>query len=71
MQTAELNREKQGRKWLAWSFIICPCHLPLSMAALGIVFGAIYAVGLSIGFRHIRAATKDIDCTGDECVVPT
>ena len=103
METAELptdaiertvvpaDPEKRGRKWLAWSFIFCPCHLPLSMAVLGfifggtafgalvsrntlgvgIAFGAIYAVGLAIGFRHIRAATKDIDCSGEDCVVST
>ncbi len=31
--------EKQGRRWLIWSFIFCPCHLPLSMAVLAAIFG--------------------------------
>lgn len=84
------DREKRGRKWLAISFIFCPCHLPVIMAVLGVlfggsafgalvgentlavglVFGAIYAVLLVIGFRHLRAATKDIDCSSGECSLP-
>jgi hypothetical protein len=49
------DREKRGHKWLVRSLIFCPCHLPFSMAA--------------IGFRHIRAATKDIDCSDGACTV--
>lgn len=87
---AVADREKRGRKWLAISFIFCPCHLPVIMAVLGVlfggsafgalvgentlavglVFGAIYAVLLVIGFRHVRAATKDIDCSSGECSLP-
>lgn len=26
--------ERRGRAWLLWSFLFCPCHLPLSLAAL-------------------------------------
>ena len=79
--------ERRGRMWLLWSFIFCPCHLPLTMAvlatvfggtalgavisrntlAVGVVFGLIYAVGLGIGFRHIRAATAGRDCSGGTC----
>ncbi len=82
--------EKRGRRWLIWSFIFCPCHLPLSMAVLaaifggsafgtlisrntlgvGIVFGIIYAIGVGIGFRHLRRATAGADCSGTECVLP-
>lgn len=84
------SREKRGRKWLVVSFLFCPCHLPVIMAVLGVifggsafgalvgrntlavglVFGAIYAALLVIGFRHLRAATKGIDCTEGECAVP-
>ncbi|HUW01225.1 MAG TPA: hypothetical protein VMW08_02610 [Acidimicrobiales bacterium] len=32
-------RERRGRRWLMWSFIFCPCHLPVSMAVLAAVFG--------------------------------
>lgn len=30
--------EKKGRRWLLWSFLFCPCHLPLSLAVLAAVF---------------------------------
>lgn len=83
-------RERQGRRWLIWSFVFCPCHLPLSMAVLaaifggsafgtlisrntlgvGLVFGAIYAAGAAIGFRHLRAAAAGKDCRRDSCVLP-
>lgn len=82
--------EKKGRRWLAISFLFCPCHLPLIMGVLGVVFGGsafgalvsrntlgvglvfgtVYVALLVVGFRHIRAATKDIDCSGDECTIP-
>jgi len=84
------TRERQGRKWLAISFIFCPCHLPVTMAVLGVVFGgsafgtlvgrntfavglvfgAVYAALLFVGFRHLRAATKGIDCSAGECSIP-
>lgn len=86
-----LARERRGRRWLMWSFIFCPCHLPLSMAVLatifggsafgalvdrntigvGIIFGLIYAGGVAIGFRHLRAATKGADCAAGECDLRT
>ncbi len=85
------DREKQGRKWLVISFIFCPCHLPVSMAVLGVLFGGsafgalvgrntiavgivfavIYAALLAVGFRHLRAATKDVDCSDGECTIPS
>ncbi len=33
------HRERRGRRWLLWSFIFCPCHLPISMAVLAVAFG--------------------------------
>ncbi len=81
--------ERTGRRWLIWSFIFCPCHLPLSMALLASVFGGsafgamisrnalgtglalgtLYAIGVAIGFRYLRKATKGIDCRGDTCSI--
>jgi hypothetical protein len=89
--TGPTASEKKGRKWLAISFIFCPCHLPVIMAVagvlfggsafgalvgrntigVGLLFGTIYAVFLGIGFRHLRAATKDIDCSSGECAIPS
>lgn len=31
--------ERRGRAWLIWSFLLCPCHLPLSLAVLASLFG--------------------------------
>lgn len=33
------DREKKGRRWLMFSFIFCPCHLPVVMGVLGVLFG--------------------------------
>lgn len=81
--------ERRGRRWLIWSFVFCPCHLPLTMMALaaifggtalgslidrntlgvGVVFGVIYAIGVGIGFRHLRAAAADKDCSDGRCEI--
>ncbi len=29
--------ERRGRAWLLWSFLLCPCHLPLTLAVLASV----------------------------------
>lgn len=26
--------ERIGRRWLVWSFILCPCHLPWTLALI-------------------------------------
>jgi len=31
--------ERRGRSWLLWSFLLCPCHLPLSLGVLAAVLG--------------------------------
>lgn len=81
------QRERQGRRWLLWSFIFCPCHLPVTMAVLatvfggsafgaligrntlwvGVVFGGLYAAGVAVGFRHLRAAAAGRDCSAGAC----
>lgn len=85
------DQEKRGRRWLVFSFLFCPCHLPLVMTGLGVLFGGtafgalvdrntlavglisgtIYTALLVVGFRHLRAATKDIDCSKGECSIPS
>ncbi|MFV0259646.1 MAG: hypothetical protein ACK5PP_14515 [Acidimicrobiales bacterium] len=82
--------ERRGRRWLLWSFVFCPCHLPLTMAvlaflfggtafgaliagnraAVGIVFGLLYAAGVAVGFRHLRRARAGYDCSGGACTLP-
>lgn len=85
-----VDRERRGRRWLIWSFLLCPCHLPVTLGVLGAILGtsafgglvarnhlaigilltSIYAVGLFIGLRHIRAADKDADCANGSCDLP-
>lgn len=36
--------ERRGRRWLLWSFLLCPCHLPVTLTVLGTVLA-----GTSIG----------------------
>ena len=31
--------EKRGRWWLALSYVLCPCHLPVTLGLLGVAFG--------------------------------
>jgi hypothetical protein len=39
--------ERRGRAWLLWSFLFCPCHLPLSLAALtSVLAGTSFGVAL-------------------------
>lgn len=41
-ETPEL--ERRGRAWLLWSFLLCPCHLPISLGVLTAVLA-----GTSVG----------------------
>ena len=47
--TADAPREleRRGRWWLIVSFLACPCHLPVSLAALGALLGGT-AVGVAL-----------------------
>ena len=37
-------QERRGRRWLVASYVLCPCHLPVTLALLGVVVG-----GTSLG----------------------
>jgi hypothetical protein len=39
--------ERRGRWWVFGSFVLCPCHLPVTLAVLGWVFGGT-AVGIAV-----------------------
>jgi hypothetical protein len=41
---AALVLERRGRMWLIWSFLLCPCHLPLTLGVLTAVLA-----GTSLG----------------------
>ena len=36
--------EKKGRRWLIWSFILCPCHLPWTLGVLALLGGGVGGV---------------------------
>ncbi len=42
--TPIVDLERRGRLWLLWSFLFCPCHLPLSLGVLTAVLA-----GTSLG----------------------
>lgn len=58
---ADPKLERRGRAWLVWSFLLCPCHLPLSLAALSAVLA-----GTSLGVavrEHTAVAAIAITAT--------
>ena len=45
--------ERQGRRWLAVSYLFCPCHIPLALALLAGLFGG-SAVGAVLTGNALR-----------------
>lgn len=43
-----VSLEKRGRSWLLWSFLLCPCHLPWTLAILG---GVLASTSLGVFVR--------------------
>ena len=33
------EHERRGRRWLVVSYLFCPCHIPLTLALIGALFG--------------------------------
>lgn len=58
---APADVERRGRRWLLWSFLACPCHLPLTLALLGTVLGGT-ALGAALR-EHPLAAGLVIGAT--------
>jgi mercuric ion transport protein len=44
--TASPRRERRGLATIIGAFVICPCHLPLTLALLGVVLGGTAAGAL-------------------------
>lgn len=38
--------EAQGRRWIFGSFLLCPCHLPITLAVIGSLAGGTVLGGL-------------------------
>lgn len=47
------QHERRGRKWLVVSYFLCPCHLPITLALLGVVFGGT-AFGAALTGNAVR-----------------
>ncbi|GIU84550.1 MAG: hypothetical protein KatS3mg008_1325 [Acidimicrobiales bacterium] len=45
--------EKRGRRWIVISLILCPCHLPVTMAVLAAVFGGTW-IGAALQGRALQ-----------------
>ena len=41
------QHEQRGRRWLVVSYFLCPCHIPITLALLGAVFGG-SAIGAAV-----------------------
>jgi hypothetical protein len=48
IQAPDVALERRGRMWLIWSFLLCPCHLPLS---LGVVAALLAGTSLGAALR--------------------
>lgn len=48
--------ERRGRRWIFGSFVLCPCHLPLTLAVLVTVLGGT-ALGAFLRDHALLAGT--------------
>ena len=53
LDPAAREHEQRGRRWLVVSYFLCPCHIPLTMALLGVLFGGT-AVGAALAGNTFR-----------------
>ena len=66
----QAQAENRGTAWVVGAFLICPCHLPLTLAALaallsGTAAGAVlqhhpYAAGLAITGTWLAATLRGV-----------
>ena len=53
---AARDLEKRGRRWLIVSYVLCPCHLPITLGLLAIAFGGTTLGTLALGHAGWVAA---------------
>lgn len=56
-----VDLERRGRRWLLWSFVLCPCHLPLTLAVVAGLLGGT-ALGAALA-DHVWLAGAVIAAT--------
>lgn len=47
------DHERRGRRWLVVSYVLCPCHIPITLAVLGAAFGG-SALGAALTGNALR-----------------
>lgn len=74
--------ETRGRRWVLWSFLFCPCHLPLTITVLATALGSTaagaalrgnsLAVGLGVTVIWIAGTWRGLAYVrrADACRVP-
>lgn len=79
--------ERQGRRWLLWSFLLCPCHLPLTLAALttvlastgfgvvlrdhAVIAGALLTLAWVVGTGYGFRLVRQAERAGGACPLPS
>jgi len=48
--------ENRGMLWMVGAFVLCPCHLPLTLSALALLLGGTAAGALLRAHPYIAAA---------------
>jgi cytochrome c biogenesis protein CcdA len=56
-KTTEDRLENRGMAWVAAAFVFCPCHLPITLAVLGLLFGGTAAGALLSDHPYIAGLT--------------
>jgi hypothetical protein len=81
-----VDLERTGRRWLIWSFLLCPCHLPLTLGVLGavlagtglgavlrdhaVVAGAIVTAAWLVGTGYGLRLIRQAERAGGACPLP-
>ena len=47
------SHEQRGRRWLSVSYLLCPCHIPITLVLIGSAFGGT-AIGAALTGNALR-----------------
>ena len=66
MKTCELpdprQLENRGMAWMIGAFVFCPCHLPITLAALALLLGGTAAGAALRAHPYLAAVDRDRCC---------
>lgn len=82
-----IHLERRGRRWLLWTFLLCPCHLPLTLGVLSTilagttlgvavrshpwVFGAIISAMWLLGTGYGLRLIRQAEKADGSCAITT